>query len=143
MNGEDPFLDEGLRPDFRQEFVLRDQMTWVPHQRDENVEGFRREPDDRGAAQQLALAYVECAIGEMKGLSARHGISANLSKTFGTTLPASVHRSTSWTAPRASSIRPSGVSTPAPTAGDSSGEEIERLTFRRGPLSRPRLCPSR
>ncbi len=88
MDREDPFLDEGLRPDIREEFVLRDQMTRVPHQRDEDVKGFRREPDDSGAAQQLALGYVECAIAEMKRFAARHQLSANLSKTFGTTLPA-------------------------------------------------------
>jgi hypothetical protein len=28
---EDPFLDEGLRPDIREEFILRDQMTRLPH----------------------------------------------------------------------------------------------------------------
>ena len=92
MNREDPFLDEGLRPDIREEFVLRDQMTRVPHQRDEDVKGFRREPDDSGAAQQLALGYVECAIAEMKRFAARHQLSANLSKTFGTTrLPRGMH----------------------------------------------------
>src|SRR5688572_28506852 len=84
---EDTFLDEGLRPDVREEFVLRDQMTRVPHQRDEDVKGFRRESDDSGAAQQLALGYVECAIAEMKCFAARHQLSANLSKSFGTPLP--------------------------------------------------------
>ena len=70
MDREDPFLDEGLRPDIRQEFVLRDQMTRVPHQRNEDIKGFRREPDDSGAAQQLALGYVERAIAEMKHFAA-------------------------------------------------------------------------
>src|SRR5262245_10720984 len=88
MDGEDPLLDEGFRPDACQQLVFRDEAARLPHQHDEDIKGFRRHVDDAGAAKQLAFADVECEVAEMKDLVARHQISANLSKTFGTLPPA-------------------------------------------------------
>jgi len=79
------------------QFVLRelvglDEMARLPDQHGENIEGFRRQPDDMVTTQQLALPHVECEITETKGFSLPHQISANLSKTFGTTGQADRYR---------------------------------------------------
>ncbi len=53
-----------------EKFVLRDEMARLPDQHGENIEGFRRQPDDMVTTQQLALAHVECEITETERLLA-------------------------------------------------------------------------
>ena len=45
MDGENALLDEGLRPDAVEEFLLADEPTGSPDERDEQVERLRRKSD--------------------------------------------------------------------------------------------------
>src|SRR5262245_54686786 len=54
VDGEDAFLDEGVRPDGLQDLAFGDEPAAVAHQADEDVEGFRRERNVFGLAARLA-----------------------------------------------------------------------------------------
>jgi hypothetical protein len=72
MDGENALLDEGLWPDAVEEFLLAQEPTGSPDERDEQVERLRRKSNMLAAVRQTTLTDLEDEPAEFVGLVGRH-----------------------------------------------------------------------
>ena len=72
MDGENALLDEGLWPDAVEEFLLADEPSGSPDERDEQVKRFRRKSNVLAVMRQTTLPDLEDEPAEYVGLVGRH-----------------------------------------------------------------------
>jgi hypothetical protein len=74
VNGQNPLLDVRFRPYAGKKFLLREQFSRLPHERDEYVIRFWRQPHRLRAVQEFALCNVQSELAETKNFPAGHDV---------------------------------------------------------------------
>ena len=72
MDGQDAFLDDRIGPHVREELVLGDETPGVSDQHDQDVVGFRREPNDLSSMTEPPLGGLQRELAKMKDFPAVH-----------------------------------------------------------------------